>query len=88
MVDVSVTMYPVTAKLSVAVSVEMAIVRDVAVEGTMKALTIGGIVSVATTGWLEASPGNVLAVISTIFVKPSPSESTPSIGVKLKLEFR
>jgi len=35
------------------------------------------------TGKLEAFPGNVLAVISTMFVKPSPSESSCSIAGKL-----
>ena len=40
-------------------------------------------VVVLPLGWLVASPGKVLALISTIFVYPSPSESSGSIVLKL-----
>ncbi len=74
-VDVSVNKYPVTPTLSVAVKVVIDIVSEFEVAGIEKAVTVGGVVSVLLTGLLLGSPGNVLALISAIFVKPSPSES-------------
>jgi len=78
----SFTMYPVTATLSEAVSAVMETVREFAVEGTVKVLTVGRVVSAAVAGRLLAFPGNVPALISVMFVKVSPSESIGSIVLK------
>jgi hypothetical protein len=47
--------------------------KELEVAGIVKEETIGSVVSEA--GLLAAFPGKVLAVISTILVKVSPSES-------------
>jgi hypothetical protein len=57
-------------------------VNEVEVEGIVKEPTVGGVVS-DPTGLLAAFPGKVLALISTILVKVSPSESCGSMVVKL-----
>ena len=47
--------------------------------------TVGGVVSAGggvVAGMLAASPGKVLAVISVMFVNPSPSESAFSMAAK------
>jgi hypothetical protein len=44
----------------------MATVKELEVEGTVKVVTVGSVVS-PEAGTLEASPGNVLAVISVRF---------------------
>ena len=75
--------YPVTPTLSVAVMLMPDTVRAVAVAGTVKVETVGGVVSPAAAGWLAAFPGNVKAVISVMFVNPSLSESADSIDLKL-----
>jgi len=82
LVELSFTIYPATPTLSLAVNDEIATVREVAVDGTLKADTVGGAVS-AADGLLAASPGKVRAVISARFVTPSPSESRGSMVAKL-----
>ena len=82
----SVTMKPVTATLSVAVNVVIETVNEAEVAGMENALTVGSVVS-EPAGMLAAFPGKVLALISTILVKPSPSESDGSMVAKLKLLF-
>jgi hypothetical protein len=72
----------VTATLSEAVKVVIETANAVEVEGSVKALTVGGVASDAA-GILAELPGNVLALISTIFVKVSPSESCGSMVAKL-----
>ena len=47
--------------------------------------TFVGVAVAAGAGWLFGSPGNVRALISTMLVNPSPSESRFSIAVKLRL---
>jgi hypothetical protein len=57
---------------------EIVTVRAVAVDGMLKADTVGSAVS-ADVGLLAELPGNVRALISTMFVNPSPSESRGSM---------
>jgi hypothetical protein len=80
-VAVSVSLYPVTPTLSVAVKDEIETVNEVEVAGIVNEETVGSVVSEA--GLLAAFPGKVLALISTILVKVSLSESCGSIVAKL-----
>jgi hypothetical protein len=71
----------VTPTLSVAVKDEIGTVNEVEVPGIVNEETVGSVVSDA--GLLAEFPGNVLALISTILVKVSPSESRVSMVAKL-----
>jgi hypothetical protein len=73
---------PVTPTLSVALRAVTETVSELEVAGMVKEVTDGGVVS--EVGLLDESPGKVLAVISAILVKVSPSESNGSIVVKLR----
>jgi hypothetical protein len=80
----SLSRYPVTPTLSVAVKLVMGTVSDLTTRGTRNLLTTGLVVSVpAPAGWLPGLPGNVLASISTRLVNPSLSESFASIAAAL-----
>ena len=85
-VDNSVTMYPVTPTLSVAVRLEIETARELEVVEIVNPVTEGAVVSATGAGPLFASPGKVLALISTILEEPSPSESRPSRAA-LKVRF-
>jgi hypothetical protein len=70
------------------VAVGDATTGDVAVGSTVVGVGLGGGevrvgVTVAAAGLSLASPGKVNALISSRFETPSPSESIPSIAVKL-----
>jgi hypothetical protein len=67
--------------LSVAVKAVIGTVKELEVVGIVNEETVGSVVSEA--GLLAAFPGKVLALISTILVKVSPSESCGSMVAKL-----
>jgi hypothetical protein len=71
----------VTPTLSVAVKAVIGTVKELEVVGIVNEETVGSVVSEA--GLLAAFPGKVLALISTILVKVSPSESCGSMVAKL-----
>jgi hypothetical protein len=53
----------------------------------MDKLAVGGVLSAGLLGLLLELPGKVLALISTMLLKPSPSESKGSMVAKLWLLF-
>jgi len=70
------------------------IVKELEVEGMLKDVTVGGIVSevdggggggggAGGAGLLAGSPGDVPALISSAFENPSPSESWEPMAVRL-----
>jgi hypothetical protein len=65
----------------VAVKAVIGTFKELEVAGIVKEETVGSVVSEA--GALAAFPGKVLALISTILVKVSPSESRGSMVAKL-----
>lgn len=83
-------MYPVTPMLSVAAIADIGTVSVLEVDGMVKTVTVGAVVSAVPEedGWLVGSLGFVPALISTIFVDLSLSESNGSIVLKLKPALR
>jgi len=76
LVGVAVAATPVRVGVKVALAVAVAVIVRVCV--TVAVLVAVGLVE----GTLFRSPGKVSALISVIFVKPSPSESWFSIALK------
>ncbi len=74
-----------TPTLSVADSVVIATVSELDSPGMVKEPTTGASASDGgVEGLLEEAPGKVRALISWRLLKPSPSESSPSIALKLR----
>jgi hypothetical protein len=57
-------------------------VSELDVNGMLNVVTVGSVAS-PVAGLLDASPGNVRALISVILVNPSLSESSGSMVAKL-----